>query len=312
MGNITISEARHQHFGRCVKMTNGVVELLVTVDFGPRIIHFATVGMENVFYQDAGKEPLGQAFPAYGGGVAKVYGGHRLWAAPENVPMCYYPDDGAVSFETLRYGGVQNGAAFTAPVERVNFIQKSISVVLPDDAPSATVSHSITNHGHWEVELAPWCLTMMAPGAVEVLPMPKRETGLLPNRSFTFWPYSDLSDPRLVLGREYITLAHDAGMARPFKLGYNNEDGWAAVFNKGQVFLKFFEPEPGGCYPDNGCTCETYVNGRFLEAETLGELGLLAPGETVRLEEAWELHPESRVPSGDEGEISEIMRDYVE
>lgn len=312
MGNVEISELLHKRFGRCVMMANGAVELMVTVDFGPRIIHYATVGMDNVFYEDAAKSPLGSAFPVYGGDVARVYGGHRLWASPEVTPMCYYPDNAPVSFETRKTGADEGCVVFTAPMEKVNNIQKSITVTMPDDAPSVSVFHSIENLGNWEIELAPWCLTMLCPGAKEVLPMPARETGLLPNRNFTFWPYSDLADPRLHLGRSFITLTQDAGIARPFKLGYNNEDGWAAAFTGRQVFLKFFEPEPGGAYPDNGCCFETYVNGSFLEAESLGEFALLAPGEAATAHEQWELYPESRMPTNDEKELAGLICEYIE
>ena len=43
----------------------------------------------------------------------------------------------------------------------------------------------------------------------------------------------------------------------------NNEDGWAAYINKDQIFLKNFEMNIDGEYPDFGCNFETFTNGIF-------------------------------------------------
>ena len=306
MAKVDVREITHDQFGRCIELTNGLVELLVTIDYGPRIMHFATVGMENMFYVDEAKAPLGTAYPAYEGDICRCYGGHRLWISPEVLPRCYYPDNASVTWELC-----ENGAVFTSPVEKVNFIQKTLTVTLMEDAPSATVLHSIENTGHWEVELAPWCLSMMAAGTKAVMPMPNRETGVLANRNFTVWPYASMADARVYWGEDFITLQQNSKNTRAFKFGYNNEAGWAAGFNKGQVFIKFYEPVIDGLYPDNGCSYETYTNEVFLEMETLGEATLLQPQESVQFMEEWELYPESSVPSNDESEIHEIMQQYI-
>ena len=52
---------------RCYRLANDVVELVVTADVGPRIIHFGFVGGENQFWEDP--DLLGRT-----GGDA----GHRL------------------------------------------------------------------------------------------------------------------------------------------------------------------------------------------------------------------------------------------
>jgi len=282
-------------FGKCVELTNGLVELRVTLDYGPRIIYCACCGMENMLWQDPEKGTLGEKYDIFDGQYI-LYGGHRLWVSPEIVPRCYHPDNEPVTVSYL-----ENGARFTAAPERLNGIQKSITVTIDPEAPRITVAHKIKNVGTWDIQLAPWAATMLAPGGVEVMPMPSRETGLLPNRSFTFWEYSELNDSRLYLGREYLTLTQDPSKQNPFKLGYNNEAGWAAYFNKGQVFLKYFEPAEGECY-------ETYTNGKFLEMETLGEFADLSPEEFVTHEEEWELYEAER-PSNpkDEQELKKII-----
>jgi hypothetical protein len=306
MAKTEISKVKHEVFGNCVRMSNGIVELWVTVDFGPRVIRFSRVGMENIFWEDLKMAPLGKAFDIYGGEVTKVYGGHRLWISPEILPRCYYPDTKPVEYrETAR------GVEFIAPVEEMNNIQKSITIMLDDDKPTAVVDHAIKNCGLWEIEVAPWALTVMDAGAVEVVPMPARETGLLPNRNLVLWDYTAMNDPRVYWGKEYITLRQDKSAARPFKFGIYNEAGWCAVFNKGQVFFKFFEPVSEWEYPDGGCNFETYTNGAMLEAESLGALEYLEPGEYTNHIEEWALYEETEVPSNDEAEISRIIAKYI-
>jgi hypothetical protein len=104
-----------------------------------------------------------------------------------------------------------------------------------------------------------------------------------------FWPYSDITDDRFFLGNRYGTLQQVKGAPTKFKIGMNNEDGWAAVVNKGQIFLKNFDMNINGNYPDYGCNFETFTNGIFLECESLGELKTLNQNDHVTLTETWSL-----------------------
>ena len=51
---VKFEEVTYKSFGRCISMSNGRVELLATLDFGPRIIRFSKIGGENVMLEDAG------------------------------------------------------------------------------------------------------------------------------------------------------------------------------------------------------------------------------------------------------------------
>jgi len=307
LGTVSVTAYNDPEWGNCVKMTNGIIELRVTVDFGPRVIHLARVGMQNMMYQDLSRSVLGEKQEEFDDQL-RLCGGHRLWISPEVMPRCYYPDSAPVQWEAS-----DNAAKFTAPVEKFNNIQKIIEITMVEDEPAVQVEHTIKNLGAWDIEFAHWCITMLDKGGKEVIPMPKRATGFLMNRNISLWDYSEMNDERVYWGKDYITLAQNPDKANPFKLGINNEDGWAAYFNKGQVFIKYFDPviEGGGYYPDNGCTFETYTNGVMLECETLSEFIHLEPGEESSFTEEWELHEAAEVPSNDEGEIAAIIKQYV-
>src|SRR5207253_853083 len=93
-----------------------------------------------------------------------------------------------------------------------------------------TVTHRIRNVDKTEVaELAPWALSVMAPGGVEIIPLPehkphpgspknaKSPADFAPNVAMVLWPFFDFKDPRWTLGTKYITLKQD-GKKGPTKL----------------------------------------------------------------------------------------------
>lgn len=308
MSKIKPLRVTHPVFGNCLKLENGLTELLVTLDFGPRIIHFSICGKDNMFYEDLEKKTIGKKFDVYGGDQLRLYGGHRLWISPEIMPRCYHPDNGSV-----HYKETEDGSEFTAPVEKMNGIEKSMIVMMSEDEPAVTVHHVIKNCGQWDLELAPWALTMLAKGGKAVIPMPKSQTGFLPNRNISLWDYSRMDDERVHWGHDYIVLTQNETPAA-FKLGLNNEAGWAAYFNREQLFIKFFEPDINGLYPDNGCCYETYTSDAFLESESLGQITLLEPGSFATHTEGWELYDEASLSYGkkiDENEIRRRLEPYI-
>ena len=306
MAKIKIYTETDKVFGSLVCMTNGIIELKVTVDFGPRAIHFSRVGMENMFYQDAAKGSLGDKFEIYEGDIHRLYGGHRLWISPEEMPRCYHPDNNPVAWKEI-----DGGLEFTAPVEKHTQLQKIMRFEMDEATPYVKVDHTIVNMGVWDVEFAIWSLTMLDKGGKAVMPQNERDTGLLPNRNFTFWPYCRMNDKRVYFGDKFITLTQDDKAVFPFKLGYNNESGWACYFNKKQAFVKFFEPQIDAPYPDGGCTYESFTNDVMVESESLSELALVGPNEALTHTEEWELYEASDVPSNDEAEIAKILEKFM-
>ncbi len=307
MGKVTITETTYQNYGKCLEISNGTVQLLVTTDIGPRIIRYAFVGGENMLFEDTARsrKETGPAFDKFGGGTWYIYGGHRLWTSPEGMPKSYYPDNEPVHVEII-----ENGAVFTPPVQKWNQYQLSISVTMCPDTGSVTLGHTVTNHAAWPVELAPWALTVLAPGGTEIVPMPTRDTGLLSNRLLALWPYAKMNDPRVTWGDKYITLRQQPGATQNFKLGLNSEHGYAMYFNHGDVFIKRFTPVLDGNYPDGGMSFETFTDGSFLEMETLGETTVIAPGDTAVHEERWMLAKED-APAMDEAAYDALAAKYV-
>jgi len=163
-----------------------------------------------------------------------------------------------------------------------------------------SLRHRLTNIGKQDTPLAPWALTVMAPGGVEVIPLPEHRPHPGPvknakspedyasNLTMVLWPYFDFTDPRWHLGSKYITLRQDASRG-PTKIGLAHQLGWVAYLNDGTLFIKRFPYEKGKHYPDHGCNFETFPNQEMQEMESLGPLAKLAPGQSVEHIEHWEL-----------------------
>jgi len=146
----------------------------------------------------------------------------------------------------------------------------------------------------------------MATGGKEVIPQINSDTGLLPNRLISLWPYARLDDSRVNWGNKYITLTQETDNKRPFKFGFPNEKGWAAYFNHGNLFVKYYTHNKTASYPDFGVSYETYTNDFMLEMETLSPLTSLNQDSYVTHEEEWELFCNVTKPS-DEDEIEEVL-----
>ncbi len=291
---VTVTEITYKNFGRCVKLDNGTASVIITVDVGPRIISYCLNGRENMLLEDVDREfrdDSQELRDYFGEGKTwYIYGGHRLWSSPESYPHSYVPDNEPVMWSRADMG--ENvGICLTSPVTRTGQQHTTYVWLDRDNAGTSKVQicHNITNVSGAIVTLAPWAMTVCAAGAVEIFPQSARDNGLLSNRRNVFWSYSDISDERFFLGNKYGTLRQVKGAPSKFKIGMNNEDGWAAVVNRGQIFLKNFHMEIDGNYPDYGCNFETFTNGIFLECESLGELKTLKNGQKVSLVEDWEL-----------------------
>lgn len=52
MGKLIFGKTQYKNFGNCFTISNGLCELYVTTDVGPRIIKFNPIGKENIMFED--------------------------------------------------------------------------------------------------------------------------------------------------------------------------------------------------------------------------------------------------------------------
>lgn len=285
------------------RLSNDHVELLITLDVGPRILSYKRAGGENVlrvFPEQAGKK---------GESGYQVRGGHRMWVAPEN-DRTYAPDNGPVKYE-LREPNVVHAET---PAEEKWRVRKEMTISLAADSSAVMVHHRATNDGSEPITTASWGLTVMAPGGWEIIPQPplgEHGKDFLPNRVIVPWTYTDLSDDRWKIGRRFWTLTPKAD--RPStKLGFFHRERWIAYVLGKQLFLKSFDYEEGSQYPDLGCNYETFSKSDFLEMETLSPLRTIEPGQSVEHTETWHLFGDITAPNAvDEAALERWLQPYL-
>ena len=285
----------------CLLLSNGDIELIATTRVGPRILCYRPLNGENVL---AEVPNIAQPNSL---GMWKPYGGHRLWAAPEELPRTYYPDNDPVEVESFDGHSVR----LRAPVERMTHLQKEIRITLEEKGSGVSIEHIITNCGDTLVELAPWALTIVHTGGTAIIPQEpfrSHEEYLLPARPIVLWHFTDLTDPRWNIGKHLIQLSIDPAREAPQKIGVLDKQGWAAYYRNGMLFVKEFEYLPDTIYPDYGCNCETYTAGSFMELESLGMMQVLQPGESATHQERWRLFSGITLPNDEEKRAEEIGR----
>ena len=278
-----------QNYGKCLCISNGVIEAYVTIDIGPRIIRFGYVGGQNLM--NTSREEMApmndEIFQNYfGKGKAwENLGGHRIWLSPESCPETYYPDMTPVSYTIT-----ENGAIFTSDAETENGVTKIMEIKMDADDANMQVIMRVQNIGNAPKEFSIWGLTVCEKTGTVVIKMNDNDTGLLSNRVISVWPYTDMSDERIHWGKKYVSVTQNPAAAGPLKLGFDLHTGTAYyILNDDILCKRHTTNHPNGKYPDNGCSFEAYTNPTIIEVESLSELKMVAPGEVSEHIESWSL-----------------------
>lgn len=300
MSGIKVQKISYGGWDNCVQITNGIVDLIVTTDVGPRIIRYGFPCRENVMCEV--ESTLGLT----GGDEWRIYGGHRLWHSPESKTRTYEPDNKPVAWEET-----PEGIKTMQDAEVLSKIKKEMEISLGPGSSRVRIIHRLINKGVWPLDLSVWSISAMAAGGKEIIPQSRQETGLLPDRVISLWPYTSLGDSRVRWGDKYIVLKHDQAIKHAFKIGIPNNEGWAAYFNHDQLFIKYCKHKMNAPYPDFGVSYETYANDFMLEMETLSPLTMLKPDDCIEHMEEWELLDRIPMPSDNEGDIEKTLADRV-
>lgn len=279
-----------------IRLANAHAELIITLDVGPRVISYRTTDGTNVF--KTFEEQIG------GTGEAewKSRGGHRFWLAPEDPVLSYIPDNSAVEHHVLSAHELEVSMSLGPQLP----VRKTLALTLAADSTHVTVAHRAQNIGTKALSIATWGLSVMAPGGIEIVPLPpmgEHPRDLLPNRPMVLWPFTDMTDRRWRWGQRFITLRQ--ANAGPTKIGLAHRERWVAYHQADSLFVKTIEYRDGASYPDFGCNFETFTNEEMLEVEALGPMVELGPGETTEHIEGWDLFDRVGTPPEHEDQLAE-------
>ncbi len=293
------------HYGgwdNCYRLQNESVEVIVTADVGPRIIRLGRPGAINLFKEFPDMMGLKD------GDEWRIYGGHRLWHAPESKPRTYHPDNRPVHVEEM-----ENGIRTVQEVESSTGIEKQMAISIGNSGPYVNVMHRLVNHNLWPVTLSVWAVSVMAPGGIAILPQPPyrpHEKVVTPSHPMVLWPYTTMNDPRWLWGEKFIQLQQDPNAETPQKIGMALPAGKAYYLLDNYLFIKRFDHIEGADYPDFGCSFETFTNSDMLELESLSPLKTVQPGCAAEHKEQWTVL-ENVDMTTNEAQIEKVLTDVL-
>ncbi len=276
---------------RCCYITNGIIELIVTLEVGPRIIRFGFINQRNEFHEYIDQVALKND------GKYHSYGGHRIWVAPETDGWTNHPDNNPVEMSLTN-----NTLHFTASPEAGTQLQKQLSIQINPIKPQVSLFHTIVNKGTQPTVLSPWAISVMAPGGRAIFPQEPfipHPHKVLPARPLVLWHYTNMQDDRWIWGNRFIQLKQDSSKTTPQKCGALISQGWLAYFNNDHLFIKKFPCYSDAQYPDFGCNAEIFTNAKMLELESLGPIVTLQPNSYIVHKEQWYLVNNIAVPENE-------------
>lgn len=284
----------------CFKLSSGELEIIATADVGPRIIYFGKKGGRNllkIFEDEAGRT---------GDKEYHIYGGHRVWAAPEDPVLSYIPDNDPVEFNIDE----NKRSISLKPADDGSGLGKSMELRV-DTNGGFVIRNKIVNVSGDFVDIASWGITAFVPGGVGIMPLVReteKELQLRSDFSLNLWHYTDLSDPAFEWHKNAIVL-HQSKCLAPQKIGcYLEKPVLAYKLGEDLIIKKMINSyKSGKGYPDRGSNAEIYLNTELLELEFLSEWKTLAPGESVYHEEELSL-----IKIDDEEEISSAIDKVME
>lgn len=273
----------------CIKLSNGTVDLIVTTAVGPRILFYGKTGGRNLlgqFPENSVKTALGEWKP---------YGGHRLWVWPELFPATYAPDSRPVQH---RMEG-EHTLVLEPPVDGAG-IQKQLRITLEPTGTGVRLDHTVTSRNIWPINIAVWAITIVQSGVgiMPRVPFQTHDQYAPVTQPLALCAFTDLQDPRFSLGLKHIVLRADPSKPNSQKIGLRNKEGWCAHLLDDTLFVKSFQHENRGDYPDYDVNNEVYVEGAFMEMELLGPRRTVWPGESLHLSENWHLVDGIKVDAG--------------
>ncbi|NMC46791.1 MAG: hypothetical protein GYA52_08145 [Chloroflexi bacterium] len=263
----------------CVEIRMGKIDLTISKSIGPRILSLRMNGSHNIFAE------LPDQFLEYPGkGNYYLYGGHRLWIAPEIPSLTYIPDSHPVRIEAS-----SGSLDLIQKVDPISGIQKTIKVRSTEFNNVIIVDHHIKNTNDRPFRCAPWAITQLKLGGTAILPQQifrHENNALQPDRSVVLWPYTDIHDARIDWSNRFL-IVHASPIERALKIGIANSRQWLAYYIDDLLFIKYANSYASYEVSDHGATSQCYCNSRFIELETLGHLKNIEPHAHVWHREVW-------------------------
>ena len=266
------------------RLRMGQAEMVVVTEVGPRIISLSVGGGPNLLFVD--QETVGKG---QGDADWHVYGGHRVWVAPETGDT-YAPDNARCEVQVSA-----EGLTVVAPAVPQTKLRKRLTVTALDGR--FVVEQGVLNTGAALYAGAIWALTCVRPEGVIAFPWGRQGSWDL--KKIVYWnkwldQASDVNSQQWQPGPDLFRIVPTGEVG---KVGTNSPEGWVAMCREDATFVKSYRWVPDTRYPDEDCALQVYTCDRFIEMETLSPLGTFYPGFEVVHREVWTVTAEAVDPA---------------
>lgn len=272
--SVDVSNITYKGYGRCLRVVNNVVEIIVTIEYGPRIIKYGYVNGKNHFAENI-ENKISTSYGDY-----YIIGGHRFCDE-----LCI-PDNKKVDYELIP-GGVR----LIQNIERWTQVQKNIEIIFEGDSSRVKIIHKQVSLNAFDVKFFVCGVTTMRKGGLGIIPIEKFKSDAVPNKSFVFWPYSNIKDPRVYFGEKFILMKVSENITEDFKIGFNSSLNYALHYNENELFVKYLvRDNKNENYPNMGCVYEYFISKDYMEIQSNSPICNVETNKFVEHIEIWELY----------------------
>lgn len=305
-----LTEMEYENFGRCIRIQNGMIDCIVTIEKGPRMVRFGFIGEKNILYTDPERKYKRQsdscAAELEKNAFYYLYGGHRL-------QLCQTPQVNFADNSPVVYSVSEEGVTFIPPKLKQMEIQLSYEILMGEEAHDIMIVHTAKNCSKEPMVFALLPATAVEGSGVAVVPQSHQDHPGRPDRTLNLWPDTDIGDKRIFYGNRFLAVRQEPGNEKPLRIGTNNFPGWIAYAGTGFTLVKRFVATPQAAYPDSGSSTEIRLTPDFAELCTLSPMYQVKPGETVKhVENLFISHAEKPPAFSGENEISEWADSILE
>ena len=282
--NLQIEQTEFLGWSEAYRLRLGEATMVVVTEVGPRILSLSVGDGPNLLFVD--HETTGQG---RGDADFHVYGGHRVWVAPETADT-YAPDNERCQVEISG-----DGLVVIVPVAPQTGLQKRLMVSAQEDR--FVVEQGVCNTGDALYTGAVWALTCVEPKGAIVFPWGRQGSWDL--KKIVYWNKwighsSDVTSDQWQPGSDLFKVVPTGEEG---KVGTNSPEGWVALCREDATFVKSHRRIPDVKYPDEDCSLQVYTCKQFIEMETLSPLTVFYPGQEVVHREVWTVTAEAIDPA---------------
>ena len=269
--SLIVNEINDSICGHAAVVSDGDMELIVSLDYGPRIVSVTKGGSKNLIYNEV-DEQYGRSH------------GHKMRITLERSTNGIYCDDLPV-----RYSPMTDGVRFVQTAAQPVALELSMDITKAPEG-GIMIVHSVLNKSDDYVKLSIYTETPFDNSGFVFVPQSNVPETEKPGRILTLWHGVSWTDPRLHFFNQYICVGNTENeLQHRLKLGSNNTAGWCGYSDGRSCFIKRYVHSRSALYPFYSCSTIATSEFRHMSIQTTSPFYRIAPGENARHVEYWTL-----------------------